>query len=127
MNSTDPKPNMQAQMGTAGDDPLFGRMNDPTGSAVVVGLCGDEMEFYLYIRNHVIVDVRYHTNGCADTRQCGRATAERARGKPVMDALAISSREIVDSLPGLRESGRHCAILSVTALYRAIADYLLRP
>ena len=33
---------------SAAPDPFFGRMTDPTGSAFVVGLCGDEMEFYLY-------------------------------------------------------------------------------
>jgi NifU-like protein involved in Fe-S cluster formation len=45
----------------------------------------------------------------------------------VIDALAISPREIIDSFPSMSESGRHCAILAVSALHRAIADYLLRP
>jgi len=108
-------------------DPFFGRMNDPTGSADLVGLCGDEMEFYLCIRDGRIVDVKYYTDGCEQARQCGRAVARRAAGKLVMDALAISPREIIDSLPDLGDSGRHCAILAVSTLYRAIADYLLAP
>jgi len=108
-------------------DPFFGRMNDPTGSAVLVGLCGDEMEFYLYIRDERIVEAKYYTNGCRDTRICGRATAERATGKPVMDALAINPRDIIDALPDISEGGRHCAILAVSALYRAVADFLMKP
>ena len=108
-------------------DPFFGRMNDPTGSAVLVGLCGDEMEFYLYIRDDRIVEAKYYTAGCQDTRMCGRAAAQRATGKPLMDALAINPREIIDALPDIGESGRHCAILAVSALYRAIADFLIRP
>jgi len=115
------------QDATSAPDPFRGRMSDPTGSAVLVGLCGDEMEFYLYIRESRIIEAKYHTEGCEDTRQCGRVAAQRATGKLVMDALAISPREIIEALPGLTESGRHCAILAVSALYRAIADYLLRP
>ncbi len=106
---------------------LFGRMNDPTSSAVLKGPCGDEMEFYLFIRNAVIEDVRYYTEGCEDTRICGADVAGRAKGRPVMDALAINPREIIDSHPDLPEDGRHCAILAVSTLYKAIADYLLSP
>ena len=126
MKSSAGEPKRTPDPGSAAD-PFFGRMSDPTGSAVLVGLCGDEMEFYLYVREGRIVEAKYYTDGCADTRQCGRVAAQRATGRLVMDALAVSPREIIDSLPDLRGSGRHCAILAVSALYRAIADYLLRP
>jgi len=106
---------------------LFGRMNDPTSSAVLKGLCGDEMEFYLFIRNNVIEDVRYYTEGCGDTLACGAEVARRVKGRTVMDALSINPKEIIDSQDALSEEGRHCAILAVSTLYRAIADYLLSP
>ena len=108
-------------------DSFFGRMNDPSGSAYVRGLCGDEMEFYLYIEGDVIRDVKYYTEGCDDTRLCGQAVAGRAKGRTLMDALAINPREIIASEKSLSESGRHCSILAVSALYRAITDFLLRP
>lgn len=126
MNNSVEKPGTDSDSSLE-SDPFFGRMNDPTSSAVLVGLCGDEMEFYLYIVEGRIVEAKYYTNGCEETRQCGRVAAQRATGKIVMDALAISPREIIESLPHMRESGRHCAILAVSALYRAIADFLLRP
>jgi len=109
------------------DDAFWGRMNDPSGSAAVVGLCGDDMEFYLDIRDGVIEEVKYYTNGCADTRMSGHAAAKRAKGRSIIDALAISPREIIDNLPQLSDSGRHCAILAVATLHRAIADFLLKP
>ena len=112
---------------TLNKDPFFGRMNDPTASAAVKGLCGDEMEFYLQVRNGRIEDVRYHTNGCGHTRMCGTAVARRVKGRDIMDALAISPREIINAQECLPEEGKHCAILAVTTLYRAIADYLLAP
>jgi len=123
----DNEPNEHDAGASTGSDPFFGRMNDPTGSAVIVGLCGDEIEFYLDIRDGRIVEAKYYTEGCADTRLSGRAVARRATGKLVMDALAICPREIIDSLPDMSESGRHCAILAVSALYRAVADFLLKP
>jgi len=109
------------------DAPYFGRMNGPTASSLLKGICGDEMEFYLYIRDGVLEDVKYYTEGCDDTKACALAVARRAQGKPVMDALAINPKEIIASLEDLPEQGRHCAILAVSTLYRAIADYLLKP
>jgi NifU-like protein involved in Fe-S cluster formation len=109
------------------DASYFGRMNGPTACSILKGPCGDEMEFYLYIRDDIIEDVRYFTEGCGHTKTCALAVAKRARGHSVMDALAISPREIVDSRECLPEEGRHCAILAVSTLYRAIANYLLNP
>lgn len=109
------------------EDVFFGRMNDPTAAASIKGLCGDEMEFYLVIRNDRIDEVLYHTNGCGNTRACGRAVAQRAKGQRVTDALSISAGEIIRSGDCEPEAGRHCAILAVTTFYRAVADYLLAP
>lgn len=108
-------------------DEYFGRMNDPTSVGAIKGPCGDSMEFYLVIKDDVIEDVRYYTEGCGNTRACGHATARRAKGKQVVEALSISPGEIINSGECEPEAGRHCAILAVSTLYRAIADYLLKP
>ena len=111
----------------AGHDPFWGRMNDPSGSARVVGLCGDDMEFYLDIRDGVVEEVKCYSNGCEHTRVCGCEAARRAQGQRLMDVLAISPRQVIDALPQLSAEGRHCAILAVSALHRAVADFLLMP
>jgi len=108
-------------------DEYFGRMNDPTGAGTITGPCGDTMEFYLVIRNNVIEDVKYYTNGCGNTRSCGHAVACRAKGRKVADALSISAGEIIRSGECEPEVGRHCAILAISTFYRALADYLLKP
>ncbi|HOW96462.1 MAG TPA: iron-sulfur cluster assembly scaffold protein [Kiritimatiellia bacterium] len=110
-----------------GADPYFGRMNDPTASARLRGPCGDEMEFYLVIAGGKIEDVRYYTDGCAHTRLCGRAVAQRALGKTAHEALGINPREIIETAECLPDEGNHCAILAVSTLYRALAAYLLEP
>ncbi len=108
-------------------DEFFGRINNPTVAASIRGLCGYEMEFYLVIRDDRIEDIRYLTDGCENARACGRAVARRAKNRSVTDALSISAGELIRSSECEPEAGRHCAILAVTTLYRAIANYLLAP
>ena len=108
----------------------FGRMNDPVASAWIKGACGDEMEFHLDISpDGVLKTVRFYTeNGCFDTIAAGAKTAELAEGRLVIDALGISPRQVLDETQGeLQDEGRHCAILAVSTLYKALADYLLQP
>jgi len=109
-------------------DSYSGRMNDPTASAQIKGICGDEMEFYLYIRDGIIEEAKFFTeNGCEDTMLAGEETAKIANGQSVIDALAINPKQIMDSIGDLPDNGRHCAILAVSTLYKAIADYFLKP
>jgi len=107
------------------EDPFFRRMNDPTAAAVITGPCGDTMEVYLVIQADIIQEVSYFTDGCRNTRSCGNAIARRALGRNVTDALSISAGELIRSGECTPAEGRHCAILAVSTLYRAIADYLL--
>ena len=111
----------------AKDTEHFGRMNDPTGSAYLKGPCGDEMEFYLVIKDKIIEEVKFYTEGCIATRICGSMTAQLALGKTVDDALGISARKVINLLNDLPENDRHCSILAVSTLYKAIAKYLLKP
>ncbi|MFA7173753.1 MAG: iron-sulfur cluster assembly scaffold protein [Kiritimatiellia bacterium] len=109
------------------EDPYFGRMNDPTAAATITGPCGDTMEVYLVVKDDIIQEIKYHTDGCGNTRSCGRAIARRAVGRGVTDALSISAGELIRSGECRPAEGRHCAILAVSTLYRAAADYLLAP
>jgi len=104
----------------------IGRMTDPDGSAFIKGPCGDEMEFYLTIENNILKDVKFHTNGCFFTYACGTMTSHFAIGKKIKDALQISPGLIIKELRYLPKDHCHCAILAVSTLYKAIADYWLK-
>jgi len=108
------------------EDKYFGRMNAPTASAYLKGICGDEMEFYLVIENNRIADVKYYTQGCQSTKICGARLARLAKGKTIKEALSISAGKVLEDLKELPDDHLHCSILAVSTLYRAIADYLLR-
>lgn len=108
------------------NEKYYGRMNDPVGSSYVKGPCGDAMEFYLVIENNKITKIKYYTDGCHATRACAAMAAQLADGKTIKEALLISAGEVIAKLKGLPENHLHCSILSVSTLYRAIADYLLK-
>ncbi|MDD5156207.1 MAG: iron-sulfur cluster assembly scaffold protein [Candidatus Omnitrophica bacterium] len=107
------------------DPKFFGRMNDPTSSAYLKGPCGDSMEFYLVIEDKRITGIKYYTDGCGATKACAAMVAHLAYGKTINGALDISASEVIKQLKGLPEDHLHCSLLSVSTLYRAIADYLL--
>ncbi|MDD4939535.1 MAG: iron-sulfur cluster assembly scaffold protein [Candidatus Omnitrophica bacterium] len=104
----------------------FGRMNDPVSSSYLRGPCGDSMEFYLVIENSKITRIKYFTDGCGATRACAAMAAKLADGRTIKEALSISAGDVIAGLKGLPEDHLHCSILSVSTLYRAIADYILR-
>lgn len=108
------------------DQRYFGRMNDPVSSSYLKGPCGDAMEFYLVIERGKIAEIKYYTDGCHATRACAAMVAKLAEGRFIKDALCISAGEVIAKLRGLPEDHLHCSILSVSTLYRAIADYLLK-
>lgn len=104
----------------------FGRMNDPTAAAYVKGPCGDEMEFYLVIKDDIVEEIRFYTEGCIATRVCGSVTADLALGKSVDEVLGIAPGQLIDLLNGLPKDHCHCSILAVSTLYKAVAEYLLK-
>nr|AEI30562.1 NifU domain protein [uncultured microorganism] len=109
------------------DDTYFGRMNDASGAAYSKGLCGDEMEFYLIIINNIVTEIKYYTDGCVFTKACGATAARFALKKPIQEVLRISPQQIAEELKYLPQDYLHCSILAVSALHKAIADYLLKP
>lgn len=104
----------------------IGRMTDPDGGAVIKGICGDTMEIYLLMEREIIQEVRFFTDGCGVTLACGSEVTELVKGKDIHEALKISPHSLVDSLGGLPRDGIHCAILAVSTLHKAVADYLLK-
>ncbi len=88
------------------------------------GICGDEIEFSLVIEDNFIKDIKFCTTGCDFTKKCGEAVASEAEGKNLKEALGINPKYILETIKGLPENHTHCTILAVTALYKAIANYL---
>ena len=102
------------------------RMNDPDASSIVKGVCGDTMEMYLLIDNKRITRTTFFTDGCVSSKACGSITASMSEGRTIMEALNISPGNVLTFLLDIPGIEIHCAILAVTTLHRAIAEYILR-
>jgi nitrogen fixation NifU-like protein len=87
--------------------------------------CGDMMRMTIKVGDGgVIEDIKFKTLGCAAAIATSSKTTELAKGKTVEQALAITKKEIADSLGGLPPIKLHCSMLASDALKEAVYDYL---
>lgn len=103
----------------------YGRTNDCVSSADLKGPCGDEMEVYLDVEDGRISRIKVFSTGCEYTALCATTMAALADQRGIFDALGISPKDVLEKLPGIPSDHKHCAILAVSTLYRAIAMFWL--
>jgi len=101
-----------------------GKIEDADGFARITGPCGDTMEIWLRVRNDIITETTFMTDGCGTTIVAGSMVTELARGKSTGQALAIGQQDVLDALGGLPEENQHCALLAANTLKEAIKDYV---
>jgi len=101
-----------------------GSMADADGHAMITGPCGDTMSVWLRVRDGLVKDAAFWTDGCGTTIAAGSMATELAKGRRVAQALRISQEEILDALEGLPEDSVHCALLAASTLRAAVRDYL---
>jgi nitrogen fixation NifU-like protein len=96
---------------------------NPDGFAECQSNCGENMKIWLKVRDNVVIDAGFWTNGCAATIACGSQSAVLARGKTISEALAITAQDIAGALE-LPQGNFHNAELAVDTLRMALRDYL---
>ena len=101
-----------------------GMKEDADGFARITGPCGDTMEIWLKVRNDIIAEATFMTDGCGTTIVAGSMVTELARGKSAGQALAIGQQDVLNALSGLPEESQHCALLAANTLREAIKDYV---
>lgn len=103
----------------------LGKIKDADGTGEVGNLaCGDVMKLYIKVSDNKITEVRFETYGCAAAIASSSITTDLVKGKTIEEALAMTNKEVIDSLDGLPPIKIHCSLLSVDALNEAIYDYL---
>lgn len=101
-----------------------GRIKDADGYAEVTGMCGDAMQIWIKVRDDVLDEIAFWTDGCGTTVAAGSMVTVLARGKKVDDALKITPIDVLDALEGLPDESVHCAFLAANTLHEAIRNYL---
>ena len=100
-------------------------MNAPTSGASIKGACGEEIEFYLDIKNKIIQEITFYTEGCGAILNCGDAVCREAEGLHIQEALKISPDFIMKKVTMLPDEESHCAVLATMTFYKAVGCYLL--
>ena len=81
------------------------------------------MRMDLRIKDNVIQDARFWTDGCGASLACGNMLTSMIKGKNIDEADSISSEQLLEVLDGLPEEHQHCAKLAVDTLHKVIRDY----
>ena len=102
----------------------MGGLEDADGFARFTGSCGDTLEIWLRVKDGTIADAAFTTDGCSATVAAGSMVTGLVREKSVSEAQRVSQQDVLTGLDGLPEGNRHCALLAVGTLKKAIADYL---
>ncbi|MDO4740520.1 MAG: Fe-S cluster assembly scaffold protein NifU [Eubacteriales bacterium] len=104
-----------------------GTIEDASGVGEVGNAqCGDIMKIFIKVENNVIVDVKFQTYGCGAAIATSSRATEMVMGKTIEEALAITNKQVAESLGGLPPVKLHCSVLAEEALHAAIADYKAR-
>jgi nitrogen fixation NifU-like protein len=102
----------------------MGKIEKADGRASITGPCGDTMEIFINVRDEIITDATFRTDGCGTSIASGGMVTELAKGKPVQHAYRISQQDILKALGGLPEDDEHCALLAANTMRLAVHDYL---
>ncbi len=103
----------------------LGKMDDPDAFAQAGSpACGDVISIYLRIsEDEVIEEASFESYGCAANIAAASILTEMVKGKTLKEAWNIGWEDIADRLGGLPPVKRHCSILAVGGLRRAIRHY----
>ena len=105
-----------------------GKIEDADGVGEVGNAkCGDIMKMYIKVdENEIITDVKFNTFGCGSAIATSSMATEMIKGKSIREALAISSKAVVEALDGLPTNKIHCSVLAEEAVKAAVEDYYKR-
>jgi tRNA-specific 2-thiouridylase len=82
--------------------------------------CCDRIRFSVAIDGDRVADATFDAHGCGAATAAGSAAVALVRGRPVLDAARVGTREIAEELGGLSAPKLHAAELAADALARAL-------
>jgi nitrogen fixation NifU-like protein len=101
-----------------------GELEKPDGWGQDQRSCGDELEFFLYVRQGAVQRVTYAARSCGVTIACASMAASLAQGQPAVELRrSLDPQAVIDALGGLPPGEEHCAELVVGALRAALDDF----
>jgi NifU-like protein involved in Fe-S cluster formation len=98
------------------------RIEFPDGYAGCRSSCGENMKIWLTVKNQIVQDAGFWTDGCAATVACGSMATDLIQGRTVTKAMNLAAHDIADALEDLPEGNLHCAELAARTVKAALMD-----
>ena len=86
-------------------------------------VCGDKTQIWIQIRNDLITDIRFKTQGCAAAIATSSVCTVNAKGMGLQEAKNLSANDVANWAGGLPRAKIHCSVLAEDAIKAAIRDY----
>ena len=87
-------------------------------------LCGDELDLYLAVDNHRVVDAKISGHGCAISVASASMLSEQIKGKSLAELKKLTKENILEMLGiPLSPVRLKCALLSLDTLKNSILIY----
>lgn len=93
----------------------FSLIGDPT--------CGDEMKLWIKVKSGKIADIKFKSFGCPGAIATSSMMTVLAGGKTIEEAKRLTDDDIIEAFKGIPEKKKHCSLLGVNALHKAIKDF----
>ncbi len=88
--------------------------------------CGDQMKLWIKVQSGVITDIKFKSFGCPGAIATSSMTTKLALGKTLEEAARLTDDDVINALGGIPEEKKHCSLLGITALHKAIEIYLFK-
>ncbi len=102
----------------------IGSIKSPDGYAKIGNMtCGDQLDFFLKVKDGKIADVKFLSFGCASNIATASILTEKVKGMTVIQAKKYTWKKVVEELGGLPTQKIHCSVMAIQGLKKAIEDY----
>ncbi len=102
----------------------IGEIKNPDARAEIGNaVCGDQLVFFLKVKNDKIEDIKFLSFGCASNIATASVMTEMVKGKSLEEAKKFDWQKIVKKLDGLPQTKVHCSVLAVDGLKMLISNY----
>src|SRR5690349_12261419 len=101
-----------------------GHLAEPTVALEVDNpLCGDRLSIDLLLRDGVVADMAFTGRGCAISQAAASILSDELIGKPVVEAAALTRRDMMDLLGvDIGPARLKCALLALRGVKLALAQ-----
>jgi nitrogen fixation protein NifU and related proteins len=98
------------------------KIESPDGFAKIAGIDGHTMEIFLKVKDGIITDSSFQTDGCKGYIASGDMVVEMVKGESIDKAKNLTTQDIISALDGLPKENEHCALLAVNTLKEALRE-----